>query len=171
MSLAPVNMTQLQREVAGIAAYVAELRSAINALCAPELAGERLPTIRNDLVAVRDSTRIAADKILDTAEGILVSVSSGQLSSRDIESKMMELMETCSFQDLNGQRLKRAFDMLNAIEQRLEHFVAMARACDGETRADDLHVQIERRNSKRLVHGPGHRQALGQDAIDMLLAG
>ena len=171
MPQATVDMNALQREVAGIAAYVAELRTAIDALRAPELAGERLPTIRNDIVAVRETTRTAADKILDTAENVLVSVSSGQLKIAEIVSQMMELMEVCSFQDLNGQRLKRAFDMLNAVEQRLGHFVTRARASDGDHSSNDLHAVTERRNNEKLVHGPGHRDALGQDAIDHLLAG
>lgn len=171
MSQAAVNLSVLQKEVAAIASYVAELRAAIDTLRAPELAGERLPDIRNDIDAVRDTTRAAADKILDTAEGVLFSVSSGQLKPAEIESKMMELMEVCSFQDLNGQRLKRAFDMLNAVEKRLGNFVESARACDGEHAKDDLHIVIESRNNERLVHGPGHTHALGQDAIDHLLAG
>jgi chemotaxis protein CheZ len=166
-----VDMSVLQREVAAIATYVAELRTAIDALRAPEMAGERLPTIRNDIAAVRDTTRSAADKILDTAEGVLISVSSGDMRSSDIESKMMELMEVCSFQDLNGQRLKRATDMIDAIEQRLGTFVESARASDGKAGRGDLHFVTERRNAERIVHGPGHKEALGQDAIDHLLAG
>jgi chemotaxis protein CheZ len=171
LSQAPVDLQMLKREVAGIATYVAELRIAINSLRAPELAGERLPSIRNDLTAVRDSTRAAADKILDTAEGILMSSASGELKPADIEGKMMELMEACSFQDLNGQRLTRAFTMLNAIEERLGSFVAQARACDGAAPSGDLQMKIERRNSERLVYGPGHNAALGQGDIDMLMAG
>ena len=34
-----------------------------------------------------------------------------------------------------------------------------------------LQLKIERRNTERLVYGPGHTAALGQGDIDMLMAG
>jgi chemotaxis protein CheZ len=171
LSQAQVTLQTLQREVAGIAAYVAELRLAINALRAPEIAAAKLPSIRGDLDAVGKATRSAADRILDTAENILAAVAMGTLKPSDVELKMMELMEVCSFQDLSGQRLKRVTDALDAIGHRLDRFVEKARAANGALVAADRELANQKRNEERLTHGPGHRDALNQDAIDMLLCG
>ncbi|MGL4729003.1 MAG: hypothetical protein ACRCWO_09625 [Bosea sp. (in: a-proteobacteria)] len=171
MSQAPLTLQTLQREVAGIAAYVTELRLAINALRAPEIAEAKLPSIRGDLEDVGKATRSAADRILDTAENVLASAAMGTLKPSDVELKMMELMEVCSFQDLSGQRLKRVTDSLDAIGHRLDHFVEKARAANGALAAADREITTQKRNEERLTHGPGHKEALNQDAIDMLLVG
>ncbi len=171
MSQAQVTLQTLQREVAGIASYVAELREAINGLRAPEIAEARLPSIRGDLDAVGKATRSAADRILDTAENMLAAAAMGTLKPTDVELKMMELMEVCSFQDLSGQRIKRVLDALDAIGHRLEGFMERARAANGALAAADRGLAMQKRNEERLTHGPGHREALDQGAIDMLLAG
>jgi chemotaxis protein CheZ len=171
VSQAHITLQTLQREVAGIAAYVSELRIAINALRAPELAETKLPSIRGDLEAVGKATRSAADRILDTAENMLAAAAKGTLNPADIELKMMELMEVCSFQDLSGQRIKRVTDVIDAIAQRLDNFVEKARAANGALASADRDIAMQKRNDERLTHGPGHREALNQDAIDMLLVG
>jgi chemotaxis protein CheZ len=171
VSQAQVTLQALHREVAGIAAYVAELRLAINALRAPEIATANLASIRGDIDAVGAVTRSAADQILTTAENILAAAAMGTLKPADVELKMMELMEVCSFQDLSGQRLKRVLDALDAIGHRLEHFVEKARAANGALNSVDRGLATQRRNEERLTHGPGHREALNQDDIDMLLVG
>lgn len=162
-------LRELHDEVAAIADYVAEIRQAIQGLRAPELAGDRLPGMRNDLTAVRDTTRLAADRILDMAEDLLTQATAGQLDAAYIEARMLELMEACSFQDLSGQRIQRMQDMLNAVEDRLSHFVERVRAGNAMLDETDAEERLKRRNEVRLTHGPSNVGALGQTDIDQIL--
>lgn len=168
---ASVSLLALQREIDLIGQYVGALRSAINGLRAPELVGQKLPTVRDDLGAILSSTRQAAEAVLGTAEDVLACSADGTDYRSFVDARMIGLIEACSFQDLTGQRMTRVIDALLALEHRLHDFVATARARDGAAGLADLETRQAQRCRDRLTHGPGAPDAMEQAAIDALLAG
>jgi chemotaxis protein CheZ len=165
------SLSVIKREIDSIGEYLGALREAINALRAPEISRERLPTMREDLAAIVATTRHAAETVLCTAEDVLASNADGPSYRSFVEDRMIGLMEACSFQDLTGQRLTRVSDALIALEQRLGTFVSEAKASNGMLKTHDVERRQGERRAQRMTAGPGVPDALAQDEIDRLLNG
>ena len=80
-----------------------------------------------ELEAVIRITEAAANKIMEAAEAIVQRLDqqpdgAGEASGA-IRQQLNAIFEACAFQDLTGQRVRRAIDRLARIEGRL-HFVA-----------------------------------------------
>ncbi len=76
-----------------------------------------------ELEAVVQATETAADRILEAAEAIGAWVADGRRDPAGFDlltEKVNAIFEACSFQDLTGQRIRRAIDHL----QRVEHLLA-----------------------------------------------
>jgi chemotaxis protein CheZ len=164
-----VSLAAIKREVDSIGDYLTSLREAINALRAPEISRERLPTLREDLSAIVNATSHAAETVLTTAENVLGSPLDGAAYRSFVDDRMIGLMEACSFQDLTGQRLTRVSDALVALEQRLGTFATEARARDGVVQPIDEERRQGERRASRMTAGPGAAGALMQDDIDQLM--
>ncbi|MCU0885324.1 MAG: hypothetical protein MUC44_10340 [Beijerinckiaceae bacterium] len=159
---------------------MAELRGAINRLGVPDIAETKLGSVQIDIDHVMQATRAAADTILETAEELLAAPQTGSDYRALVEDRMIALMEACSFQDLTGQRLKRASYTLQVVEERLSTFASAVKAGDGAASLGDAVPQqavqgrIERQraawNQANMVHGPGGAGAVPQETVDWLLA-
>ena len=86
-------------------------------------------TTRNsglELEAVVQATEAAANTILEAAEAIhdwLASDSKEAASLRPVSEKVSSIFEACSFQDVTGQRIRRAIQHLQQVEQMLEGMI------------------------------------------------
>ena len=86
-------------------------------------------TTRNsglELEAVVQATEAAANTIMDAAEAIqdwLASDSKDAASLRLVSEKVSSIFEACSFQDVTGQRIRRAIQHLQQVEQMLEGMI------------------------------------------------
>jgi chemotaxis protein CheZ len=156
-------------EPGGAAAYIAELRAAINGLGLLELAGRNLRTAHLDIDDVLGQTRKVADVMLETAECLLGSTATGQAYKSLVEERMIGLMEASGFQDLTGQRLNRIVHSLHAIEERLRLFAAHVQAQDGEIRLGTHELVRKSREMEQMLAGPGAPGAMTQDGIDELI--
>ncbi len=75
-----------------------------------------------ELEAVVQATEAAADRILEAAEAIGGWAADGQRDPASLDlltSKVNAIFEACSFQDLTGQRVRRAIDQLRQVETLL----------------------------------------------------
>jgi chemotaxis protein CheZ len=76
-----------------------------------------------ELEAVVQATEAAADRILGAAETISNSLGDAARGSRDsigrIEDQVNVIFEACSFQDITGQRIRRAILHLRQVEEEL----------------------------------------------------
>ena len=126
---------------------------------AAELAAlhERLSTARTEIETALNETGRAANTILNHAETLL-----GGDQALDSSQVGIGIMEACSFQDLTGQRLRKALAALERIVAEIErHEYGL-----GLLKDDPDYAQWQEAN---LVHGPAAEgQALGQSAIDDL---
>jgi chemotaxis protein CheZ len=79
-----------------------------------------------ELEAVVQATEAAANTIMEATEAIQVWISSGQKDQASIEAlsaRVNSIFEACSFQDVTGQRIRRAIQHLQQVETMLEHIV------------------------------------------------
>jgi chemotaxis protein CheZ len=82
-----------------------------------------------ELEAVVQATETAADRILEAAEAISDWVSDGRRDPAGFEllnAKVNTIFEACSFQDLTGQRIRRAINHLQRVETLLEEMMSNA---------------------------------------------
>jgi hypothetical protein len=114
-----------------------------------------------ELEAVIRITEAAANKIMEAAEAIVQRLDqqpegAGEVSGA-IRQQLNSIFEACAFQDLTGQRVRRAIDRLARIEGRLQ-FVAQ--------QLDNGAVE-----STPAEPGISASSEIRQDAVDALLRG
>lgn len=132
-----------------------------------------LPTIatRNsglELEAVVQMTEEAANRIMEAAEAIGDWLREGKHDAASmgvVNQKVNAIFEACSFQDVTGQRIRRAIQHLQQVETMLTELVP------GEEPplVERLVVHAPYNNAGALK--PEHHEAnpdLGQDAVDSL---
>lgn len=79
-----------------------------------------------ELEAVVQATEVAANTIMEATEAIQAWISSGQKDQASIEAlsaQVNSIFEACSFQDVTGQRIRRAIQHLQQVETMLEQIV------------------------------------------------
>lgn len=159
----PLDMNAIARELSVVAEYISHIKREIGALRANELCRDRLPSAHEELHGVVKATATAAHKIMNAAEEIL---GSGEASSQ-VESKVIEIFEACSFQDLTGQRIARVLEAIGQVEKRLDRFAHAVRARDEEIAPDPEEALRQARREVLLLNGP-RDDGIEQDDIDRM---
>ncbi len=149
-----------------IAARIAEVHAQIARLIAIPASNARNSGL--ELEAVVQATESAADTIMEAAEAIQTWLDSG---SRDpagvaaLTEKVNEIFQACSFQDLTGQRIRRAIKQLQQVETMLEGLMPGGTPNEAPAKVEVVgHVETV---SPAAAAGPD----LAQDDIDRLLNG
>jgi chemotaxis protein CheZ len=158
------------RELAAVADYIAHMKKEIAALRPNELSRERIPSANDELGTVMQATASATHTIMAAAEEIL---GAGMLSDRDyrtlVETRMLEIFEACSFQDITGQRISKVLEALGHLEKRLARFAEAVKVRDSEDGLDPEEALRQARREVLLLHGPQKEaDAIKQDDIDAL---
>jgi len=107
-----------------------------------------------ELEAVVQATEIAANRIMEAAETMGEWIREGRQDPDAFFVKIDTIFEACAFQDVTGQRIRRAIEHLEHVESVLAHMV-------------DPHSQV-RPEPQTLVQSTGGD--LNQVDIDSLLA-
>jgi len=117
-----------------------------------------------ELEGIVNATEDAANRIITAAETIRTCVEGSDIGDKArIIEQVNTIFEACSFQDLTGQRVRRALQQLQTVEDELANIVTNATQAPVERgRADKINATAEITGS-----GPD----LGQDEIDKLMAG
>ncbi|HEY4251630.1 MAG TPA: hypothetical protein VGM87_10530 [Roseomonas sp.] len=106
---------------AKLAGMIGDIHGQVCSLIAAPDGGTRNSGL--ELEAVVQATEAAADRILGAAESISDSLREAQHGSRDsigrIEDQVNVIFEACSFQDITGQRIRRAIRHLRQVEEEL----------------------------------------------------
>jgi chemotaxis protein CheZ len=149
-----------------IAGRISEVHAQIARLIAIPASGARNSGL--ELEAVVQATESAADTIMEAAETIQTWLDSG---SRDpagvaaLTEKVNEIFQACSFQDLTGQRIRRAIKQLQQVETMLEGLMPGGTPAEATPKLEVIgHVETV---SPAAAAGPD----LAQDDIDRLLNG
>ena len=159
----------LIRELADIAAYIANLREAIGLLRANELTRDRLPMVHEELGQVVAATAGATNTIMEAAEAML-GLADGAGYREAVEARVFTIFEACAFQDLTGQRIAKVAEAMSQLENRLSRFAAAVKAKDAGG-IDAAEVERRMRSEFLLLNGPqAGGPATAQDEIDALFA-
>jgi len=119
-----------------------------------------------ELEAVVQATESAANTIMEAAEAIQDWVAAG---ARDpdavaaIAARVNSIFEACSFQDVTGQRIRRAIQHLQQVETMLETIMP----APPPAHLGSLREQVTVATQLRTVEAKG--SDLGQDDIDALM--
>ena len=104
-----------------ISARIAEVHAQIARLIAIPVSGARNSGL--ELEAVVQATEAAADTIMEAAEAIQAWLDGGGRDADSIAAlndRVATIFQACSFQDLTGQRIRRAIKQLQQVETMLE---------------------------------------------------
>lgn len=129
-------------------------------------------TTRNsgiELEAVVHATEEAANTILEAAEAIQDWIASGNREPSAIESlaeRVNAIFEACSFQDITGQRIRRAIQHLQQVEEMLGRYLPSE--AGGTAPPPKLAVRSEMHTTSAAAR---KTPDLAQDDIDALLNG
>lgn len=104
-----------------ITARLSEVHAQVARLIAIPASGARNSGL--ELEAVVQATESAADTILEAAEAIQTWLDEGAQDTESIAAltqRVNDIFQACSFQDLTGQRIRRAIKQLQHVETMLE---------------------------------------------------
>lgn len=160
----------IHEEFLYIADYISKTRDEISMLRPNDIREQRIPVAGAELEAVVTDTEKATEAIMAEAETLLAAEPDDLESYKaDVDAAMMRIIESCSFQDLSGQRVSKVVDSLKHVEKRVSRFAATMGVADADADEDET-AEAERRKKLHL-NGP----ALGgpetkQDEIDEMIA-
>ena len=121
-----------------------------------------------ELEAVVQATEAAANTIMEAAEAIQDWIESGTQDKASLEAlsaRVSSIFEACSFQDVTGQRIRRAIQHLQQVETMLQGMMPAGAAAAA---AEAVHVQaLPSTVAEPAKAGPD----LAQAEIDRLLGG
>ena len=155
VQLADMSEEKLSRELAQVHERIANLVA---------LPAEASRNSGVELEAVVIATESAANIILEAAEAIQDWIMSGQRDAaglEDLAARVNAIFEACSFQDVTGQRIRRAIQHLQQVETMLE------RVLPGQARPAEAKVVV--RTQLRTVEAAPSAADLAQAEIDALL--
>jgi chemotaxis protein CheZ len=165
-----LDVQSIARELASVADYIKHVRREIGMLRPNELCRDGLPSVHQELGSVVTATASATHTIMTAAEEILGSQEPSPDEYRNrVESKLLEIFEACSFQDITGQRIGRVVEALSQIEKRLGRFADAVRARDTNAAPDPEETLRQARREMLLLNGPQDLgRGIAQDDIDRL---
>lgn len=177
MQAAPENQTAMHHlpedEVRELRSYIESARREIADMGPMHLSQKAIPSASDELDAIVEATREAAEKILDAADEIqeIAGTADDQMVER-LGNIATQIYEASSFQDITGQRITKVVATLQHIEEKL---VRLAEAFGDTHVGEDAAVEVDDEglpvNPDDLLHGPQlPEQASAQDDIDALLA-
>ncbi len=150
-----------------LSGQLASIREQItNVIAAPSLATRNSGL---ELEAVVQATEAAANRIMEAAEAISDWVRDGSTDAASISivnDKVNAIFEACSFQDVTGQRIRRAIQHLQQVETML---TAIAPASEAAAQAERVVVSAPYNNAGLVsAEQSAANPDLGQDAVDSL---
>ena len=167
---APFDARVIVRELETVAEYIQHIKAEIGVLRANELCRERLPKANEELGNVVQVTATATNTIMSAAEEILETDEvAPELYRTRVESKLVEIFEACSFQDLTGQRITKVLEALRQVETRLGRFARAVNVGDADPAPDPEETLMQARRDVLLLNGP-QADGIAQADIDKMFA-
>jgi chemotaxis regulatin CheY-phosphate phosphatase CheZ len=173
-------MDLIHLELVELLDRIQSTKSEVAALRPSEGATDQIMMATMELEAVVQATEQATSDILEAAEGLQNTVDllrSSDLTLAEIpsiaehlEDAATNILMTCSFQDITGQRINAAVNTLLYVEESLSRIVELWGISAGTADASlQRNAPSDERPDKELLHGPqmdGH--GVSQDDIDKL---
>jgi len=161
------------RELREIAGYIDSMRQEIGALQANEIKNNRIPAAGQELSAIVKATEQATNTIMECAETLMAADASDAAAYKAlVDEKMLVIFESCSFQDITGQRIAKVVETLQHIEERVARFANVMQAKDLGGFLNDTERERADRRKRLHLHGPQlEGDAIRQSDVDSLIRG
>ncbi len=171
---------QLRSEIFNLFKYIQSLRAEIVQINSRTDERTHFQTMSEHLSEIVTSTEQATDSILEKLEEIDAFVdeirSSGAvgrvpLLCNKINEKTMAAIESCTFQDITGQRVNRVVKSMEFVEERVSAMVDLWGRDNIETLQEEYGETDTRTGDEALLNGPQLAgESISQDEIDQLFA-
>lgn len=161
----------LRKELQEISAHIMQTRNEISALQPDQQGNSRIFLVTSELDAIVSSTERATYDILNGAERIQAATQklpdSPEVSpiAKEISGQATEIMTSCSFQDLTGQRITKVVNALRYVETRINAMIDIWGI--DETAKAETNKAGDTRPDAHLLNGP-QSEAADQSEIDSL---
>lgn len=156
----------LYEELKKLEEHIENMRSELAQLRSIEISHNHIPAASDELDAVVEETAQATGSIMDACEKI-GEVSSKMPEGEDkslLEQSVTSIYESCSFQDITGQRITKVVKTLKSIENKV-HDILVAIGNDGTAKL------APKEEKKTLTNGPQLKGGgATQEEIDAILA-
>ncbi len=173
-SVEDVHLTVLRRELMEMAASIRKAKIEISAMKPAESAAssKRINLATEELDAIVHATERATSDILNSAERVLemaAKVRKHDLTEEasELEAEATNILVSCGFQDITGQRISKVVATLRYLEERVD---AMIRIWGLEgVKAEEIPSDVgDTRADAHLLNGPALRDGIDQSAVDSL---
>ena len=160
--------TKVYCELREIAGYIESMRQEIGALQVNDIKNSRIPAAGEELGYIVKATERATNTIMECAEALMAADASDPVAYKAlVDEKMMMIFESCSFQDITGQRIAKVVETLQHIETRVARFADVMRAKDLNGFLHDKERARAERKEKLLLNGPQRAgQGVNQSMVD-----
>lgn len=159
--------TALLHEISALGEAVAVARQEIAALRVDDITASYIPCATDELDAIVAHTAAATEAILEACETLdaLGATMNGE-AARRLQEATVKIYESCSFQDITGQRITKVVSTLKTIEITIARIVAKF----GKAPIEHQEAATVVENAS-LLNGPQlPASAMDQSDIDKLLA-
>lgn len=172
------QVAPLKKELDEIYDSISMTKREIASLHVSGFEGDDMNRVTDELDAVVIGTETATEKILTAAEAI--DDRAGTLAALlnrddqglavDIQEQVVQIFESCNFQDLTGQRITKVVNTLRFIEDRIMRMMDIWGGIEG---FKDVEIvdELRREGDDALLNGPaldGQADVASQDDIDAL---
>ena len=125
----------------------------------------RVPDAGRELDEIVRSTEQATNQVMEQAEIILAADTSDIEAYQDtVSSAVMQIFESCSFQDITGQRINKVIKTLSYIEDRVSSIIDVLGLPEPEDTGEE-----PKDSHAALLNGPAlEGQGVNQDEVDAL---
>lgn len=172
------QVAPLKKELDEIYEAISKTKREIASMHVSGFEGDDMNRVTDELGAVVTGTETATENILTAAETIddRAGTLSAMLSREDqglavdIQDQVVQIFESCNFQDLTGQRITKVVNTLRFIEDRIMRMMDIWGGLEG---FKDVEIvdELRREGDEALLNGPaleGQDDVASQDDIDAL---
>ena len=167
----------LRRELLEMSRCIHQTRLQIAELHPAESGNSRIIAATNELDAIVSACERATSDILNAAERISeiahanTDGSDPAAMTAEIDRHVTEILTSCSFQDITGQRTTKVVNTLRYIEMRIDSMIQIW-GIDGDGSELSLPTDIvDQRNDAHLLNGPALDGGVRQEDVDAFFNG
>ncbi len=165
-----LSRKQLYEEIRSLHDIIEAMRTDLGSVRPGEISGKDIPTATDELDAVVEATARATGTIMDSCEAIEKIADELDPEIKDkLADQVTRIYESCSFQDITGQRITKVVKTLKTIDEKVESILSTVGFKEMEDESQE--TKSVEQGDAALMNGPQMPdQAVSQDDIDKLLA-
>jgi chemotaxis regulatin CheY-phosphate phosphatase CheZ len=173
-SVEDTHLTVLRHELMEMAASIRKAKIEISAMKPAENAAssKRINLATEELDAIVHATERATSDILNSAERVLETAAKVRKhdladEAAELESEATNILVSCGFQDITGQRISKVVATLRYLEERVDAMIRIW-GLEGVKSEDIPSGTLDTRADAHLLNGPALRDGIDQSAVDSM---